>query len=411
MGMGEEDQNKACEKSRDHKLAAAPHIAYIVLVPTFLLFGFNNANTSMMPEYILHIGGNTFIAGMQNSLYVLVAVALRFGLGPLADHIGSKPLMAIGALGFLIPCALIPLFDSIEATLVLRAVQAIGLAAFHPNVSRYLANRSIAKDATRYISWSRVAATASLMIVPAILFPLVKEDNWTLFFIVMCAMAALALIVILLLPTDHEKDEPKRNSESSVSNNPLRMIYSLSKSKQGKNLLIACAIPALAALGYSAMLVFGPLYMANVLPHMNSGLILTTISIGGLLGSYLVGRFAIRIGTKMLTLVFLSLLSGGILLLALSASGAVVALGSGAILGIGYFGAITTLVAHVSTRSDPMFSGTLLSIQQSCLDLGIMLGSLIVGALLQIGISMEICLLLFGLVLAASTIAWYIVYR
>ena len=118
MNKGAQNRLRSTDQGKTSRSDSV--VVFLVLVTTFFMFGFNNANTSVMPEYFLHIGGDPLIAGAQNSLCVLVAVGLRFGFGPLADRIGSKPLMAIGAIGFLIPCAIMPLCASLEEAFGLR---------------------------------------------------------------------------------------------------------------------------------------------------------------------------------------------------------------------------------------------------------------------------------------------------
>lgn len=56
--------------------------AVLALVSAFLLFGFNTTETAAMPELVRSSGGGAFLAGAQNSFYVLLAVLLRPLFGP-----------------------------------------------------------------------------------------------------------------------------------------------------------------------------------------------------------------------------------------------------------------------------------------------------------------------------------------
>lgn len=381
----------------------------LILCSAFLMFGFNNASTAIMPEYFIHLGAGALVAGAQNSACILIAVLLRFALGPLADRIGSKPLMLVAAVGFFIPCALLPACTSIGAVFALRALQAIGLAAFHPNVARYLTEKTPDTVlASRRISWSRVISTASLLVIPALLLPLAQAQSWRCFFFLMCIMPALAAFLIALAPSDASGKEHGKSREQQA--HPWRLIAALPATSDGRRLLVATAMPILLAFGYSIILTFGPLHMASVLPDMNSGLILTTAGIGGLAGSFAAGRLLPRLGARSTIGTLTITLSAGLALCAACQIGSVV-LAGGIAIGFGYFGAITALVALVSTQAMPSFSGTILAAQQSSLDIGMVAGSLIAGAMLQAGIPLFAAFGLAALLIAFGTFVWYILWR
>ncbi len=442
MNKGAQNRLRSTDQGKTSRSDSV--VVFLVLVTTFFMFGFNNANTSVMPEYFLHIGGDPLIAGAQNSLCVLVAVGLRFGFGPLADRIGSKPLMAIGAIGFLIPCAVMPLCASLEEAFGLRILQAIGLAAFHPNVARYITAVSAPDTTTKRISFSRIASTASLMVIPAFLLPLAQDGNWVGFFIAMSLMATISLVIILILPADRIKaskhgDAPDTGIESqpqgdrkmapsecrdTVRGNRLNeasdkghpkssfvALAHLTKSSYGRSLLLAMVAPTLASFGYSIVLAFGPMYMTTVLPEMNSGLVLSAMSVGGLAGSYAIGKRVFGGNMRTVICLFLFILCAGLACFSLSSLGLAVALISAVLIGFSYFGVITALVTEVSIKSDMSISGTMLAMQQNNLDIGIMLGSLFAGVTLQAGMTMGICLLIVGFIVAIGATCWYILYK
>lgn len=65
----------------------------------------------------------------------------------------------------------------------------------------------------------------------------------------------------------------------------------------------------------------------------------------------------------------------------------------------------------MSVKSDMSISGTMLAMQQNNLDIGIMLGSLFAGVTLQAGMTMGICLLIVGFIVAIGATCWYILYK
>lgn len=385
-----------------------------LLASAFLMFGFNNTTTSALPEFIAALGGNVFVAGLQNTLFVLGAVILRIGLGPLADRIGAKRLLIVGALGFFFPCVLFPLCDSVESVFALRLVQCIGLAAYHPSVSHYITCHSTKSALPHRISLFRFASTASLMILPAFLFPLIGTCGFGPFFTLLALIAFVGLLLVLPLPgEDRErgasrKTKPDNPLETPCSNPPANKPFGPQDSnpRPSCHLFATIAMPAALACGYSVLLVFGPNFISTTMPQANSGLLLTTISLGGLAGSLLAPFAMRRLSVRWAVLLAMAALAGGMLLMGWSVSSFPMLIGASAICGFGYFGATTMLNAHLGRVASPQKSGAALSAQQSCLDGGMMLGSLLAGTLLQGGLSFSGVLGCTAILLAASAFAW-----
>lgn len=372
-----------------------------LFVSAFLLFGLNNATTSAMPEYLSVLGSGPCLAGLQNSLFVLAAVLLRFVLGPLSDRLGSKPMLILGAAGFCLPCALIPLFDNTVAAISLRLLQAVGLAAFHPNVAHYITTRSSPEEGPHRIGLSRFVSTASLMIVPAALFPLIDSGGYGAFFAAL-ALAALAGL-LLLLPLRSDAPDPSAQNRAGKA----------VRARPGvpRDLMPAIGLPLLLAAAYSVILVFGPLFMKSALPRQNGGLLLTFVSMGGLAGSLAASRMVERWGAPRSVLALVLAFGGGLAMLAGSAWGIVAAFAGSLAAGIGYFGATAALISEVGARAPRETAGMMFSAQQNCLDLGIVAGSFVAGTLLQVGISLEVAFLGAAALLVASGFAWFMLCR
>lgn len=387
-----------------------------LLASAFLMFGFNNTTTSALPEFITALGGNVFVAGLQNTLFVLGAVILRIGLGPLADRIGAKRLLIVGALGFFFPCVLFPLCDSVESVFALRLVQCIGLAAYHPSVSHYITCHSTKSALPHRISLFRFASTASLMILPAFLFPLIGTCGFGPFFTLLALIAFVGLLLVLPLPGENREALPSSEVHRAVSpetpetpcSNPSANEPSKSQigSLPSRHLLATIAMPVALAFGYSVLLVFGPNFISTTIPEANSGLLLTAISLGGLAGSLLAPFAMRRLSVRWAVLLAMAALAGGMLLMGWSVGSFPLLIGASAICGLGYFGATTMLNAHLGRIANPQKSGAALSAQQSCLDGGMMLGSLLAGALLQGGLPFAGVLGCTAALLAVSAFGW-----
>ena len=406
----------------------------MLFASAFLIYGFNSVVTSAMPEYILSIGGDALSAGAQNSLFTFAAVFLRIFLGPFSDQYGSKALLLFGAAGFFLPCALLPFCNNTHLVLMLRLLQSIGLAAYYPNVARYIAIRSNPSNEPRRIGTVRLLSTLSLMSMPAMLLPFIDEFGYAMFF---SALAVISGIGFLLIAPLHNDNLPPRkttnenaqteNERASSAKRALMHSKQSGESKQSESVSRHIGIilptmriprefspvvgsPFVFAFGYSIVLSFGPMYVETVSPGSNGGFILVFLGLGGLLGNLVMDRLLSSFGAFHL-LSALGLLSAcG---MGLTASAAIcmaplatIYIGAG-VFSFGYYGATAALIAELGLRHRKQSLGSLFSAQQNCLDLGIMLGSLFAGLILQLEIPLYTALFFSAVMLAVFPFVWH----
>ena len=98
----------------------------------FFMYGCNNILMTLLPSYSLSLGATMVEAGLQGTVFLLVAVVMRFYFGPLADRRGTRFVMVIGAASFVVSSLLLALSTTFWQLLLIRSVQAVGLSAFWP---------------------------------------------------------------------------------------------------------------------------------------------------------------------------------------------------------------------------------------------------------------------------------------
>ena len=158
------------------------------------------------------------------------------------------------------------------------------------------------------------------------------------------------------------------------------------------------------------MLNFGKMLVADVMPALNDGLVFTFVSMGGLIGSLSCGRLVDRMGVR--TTVAGALVFAGAGLLVLGAARDVVPFALGGVaFGVGYFGATTALTASLAAKTDDGCKGSALSLQQSCLDVGLAAGSLLAGAIVQVTASVSFAFWSMALVIVLSVPSWLCLCR
>lgn len=84
------------------------------------------------PAYTLAIGSSPFQAGLQNTIFAISAVLIRFYLGPLMDRYGAKPSMLLGTFTFATAPILLLLSPSYSLLVSARIYQSLGPAVFLP---------------------------------------------------------------------------------------------------------------------------------------------------------------------------------------------------------------------------------------------------------------------------------------
>ena len=358
-----------------------------------------------MPSYVMELGGSAFIASAQTSLFIVAAVILRFAFGPMSDRRGPRFMMIVGALGFTLPCVLLPFCTELWQMLSLRAIQAVGLAAFHPCVS--LAVSCISKPGmlgTRMGSL-RFVSTLSLMVGPALLFPLIDYAGYRAFFGVLCLVGFVGLVLLGVFDdgwsAGDAADDSSRRCETWGSAGPVSL---------ARRFAPLLAYPFVCAFGYGAMLNFGKMLVADVMPALNDGLVFTFVSVGGLIGSLSCGRLVDKAGVRRTVAGALIFAGTGLLVLGVARDVVPFALG-GVAFGVGYFGATIALTAALAAKTDDGCRGSALSLQQSCLDVGLAAGSLLAGAIVQATSSAAFAFWSMAFVIVLSVPLWLGVCR
>ena len=265
----------------------------LLMGATFAFYAFNNVETSAMPSYAMELGGSAFIASAQTSLFIVAAVILRFAFGPMSDRRGPRFMMIVGALGFTLPCVLLPFCAELWQMLSLRAIQAVGLAAFHPCVSLAVSCISQPGVLGTRMGSLRFVSTLSLMVGPALLFPLIDRAGYRAFFGVLCLVGFVGLVLLGVFddgrPAGDAADDSSGRREAWGSAGPASL---------ARRFAPLLAYPFVCAFGYGAMLNFGKMLVADVMPALNDGLVFTFVSVGGLIGSLSCGRLVDRMGVR-----------------------------------------------------------------------------------------------------------------
>ena len=98
----------------------------------FFMYGCNNILMTLLPSYSLSIGATMVEAGLQGTVFLLVAVVMRFYFGPLADRRGTRFVMVIGAASFVVSSLLLALSTTSGSFCSSEAFRRWGFRRFGP---------------------------------------------------------------------------------------------------------------------------------------------------------------------------------------------------------------------------------------------------------------------------------------
>ncbi|WP_302392754.1 MFS transporter [Eggerthella sinensis] len=382
-------------------------VTALVAGAAFLVFGLNNTETAALPSYVVSLGAGPFIASLQNSLFVFIAILLRLPLEGLVARRGSRFAMMAGAAGYTVPCLLLVGCTELWQIVALRLAQALGLALFQPSVAQYLTATSPASSLGRRLGIVRFATTASLMVGPVTIFPLIGSHGYPLFFGALTLAGACGTIIAFALPRDLRPSVVPHRARIA-SNGGVRPPLRPAPRPPLQRSLPLLASPLLLACGYSVIMNFGQTLSEETLAGCGDGILFACLSIGGLAGSLVAGWATDRFGAKRSVACTIASTAAGLLLMGLAQQAEVVLAGA-FLCGAGYFGATATLVAAAGLAAGDR-ADALLARQQSALDAGMISGGLLAGAMLQGGLPVSAAFLATACAAGAALFAWGMMY-
>lgn len=347
----------------------------------FFMYGCNNILMTILPSYTLGLGATMVEAGLQGTVFLLVAVAMRFYFGPLADRRGTRFVMVIGAGSFVVSSVLLVFCTAFWQLLLIRVVQAVGLSAFWPCAVAAVASVAPEGKDGLFIGVYRFATAASLLFGPLVALTLVQESGYAVCFAVLagCAMAAFVLSLGLapagMLPA--EASEKKGDLGTAKT---LRMAFASGQ----RSLAVLLCVTAVVSLGYGLSMNFVVTFIEGASIPINAGLFFSCFSIGGLIANPLAGWAADKCNRRILLAATLACMGVGIGLLVLVRAEPPVLLAAGLLAGMGSSGSTIVILSTISASVDERFRASALSVQQNVVDLGIACASTLFGWLFAI---------------------------
>ena len=342
---------------------------FLTWINRFSFFLAHHLTRPILPLYLVSFGASSTVIGAVMAVFTITATATRIPVGLLIDRIGRKPfliagvaLFAVGNFGYLWA-------PGILLMLPFRMLHGVGWSGCTTAVATLAADIAPQKRRGELIGYAAMASSLGGAIGPVAGFALLQRFDFSGVFF---GAAALLFVSLILAAFVKEPEHGPRN------NHRQRWIDLL---VIPETLLPAVAV-AFLSFGHGGILTFLPIH-ALKLGLENPGLWFGLYALCLLLSRPVAGPLSDRISRRAVIIpgLILNLLGIGILALASSPAWLMAAAVVG---GFGTGAAQPALMTVAVDQTSPQRRGQSMAQYQCFYDLGIGLGSLTLGAFLDL---------------------------
>ena len=351
---------------------------YFLYAATFFIFINFNISHTITPLYIMDVGGSEFFSGLQSTLYFLTAVVLRFYFGPLADSRGNKIAMYIGAVAFATAPILFLISENVWYVILIRMYQSIGLAAYFSSAVSLASALAPRQQLGRYIGFYRLVTMGTLIIGPTFAMEIITQYNYDVYHLMGIAVGLCALFFIFFIKEPEAIRSEANNEIGTVPpNNMLRLL-------KEKQLTPIYSSIFMISTGYGLVLTFMAIFIQKFAPTVNPGIFFTIFGVGSVVANLTAGAISDKKGRAMVAFPCILIMGiGNLILFFIPLSHLAIYAGS-FLTGFGFAASLVVLISWIVDIIDPARRTTALALQDSSIDIGIALGSIIFGTLIPV---------------------------
>jgi MFS family permease len=321
-----------------------------------------------LPLYVILLGGQESDVGMVMGAFTLTSVVLRPYVGRGVDNGRRKPFLLLGALIFVLASLFYNLAGNVPLVLLVRALHGVGIACFTTAAATYIADIVPASRRGAALGYYGMFANVSMSIGPFIGGLLMRAFSLPVLFAASAGMGLASLGIVSLL-----REPARAPSSYTVTSVPRPLIC--------RSAIFPSLVMFSEALSYGTVLSFLPLLAVErkienfeiFFSAFAVALIVVRAGAGELSDRF--GRAAVVVPGLVLTVVAMVLLSVADSLPALL----LVAL----IYGLGFGAVSPALQAFTVDRAGLTDRGAAMATYSASFDLGIGIGSVVLGYILQ----------------------------
>ncbi len=356
----------------EHEQTYQPWVRDFLLtwVNRFSFFLAHHLTRPILPLYFVSFGASSTVIGAVMAIFTITATVARVPVGLWIDRLGRKPfllygiaLFAVGNLGYLWA-------PSILLVIPFRILHGIGWSGCTTAVATLAADIAPQKRRGELIGYAGMASSLGGAIGPVVGFALLQRYTFAGVFL----GAVILLVISLMLGGSLPEPLPTRAGREG----PLRWIDALIVPE---TLLPAIAV-AFLSFGHGGILTFLPIHALEI-GLQNPGIWFGTYAGCLLLSRPIAGPLSDRISRRAVIIPGLILNLLGMCLLAAASSPAWL-MAAAVVGGVGTGAAQPALMTVAVDQTTPQRRGQSMAQYQCFYDLGIGLGSLTLGAFLDL---------------------------
>ncbi|SDY75402.1 MFS transporter [Tindallia californiensis] len=342
---------------------------WLMYVVTILMMTIFNSTFTLLPLYIIDLGGTEFFAGFQAALFYGVAILFRFYFGPLTDRVGRKIPLLIGLSIYTITSFFYYFSHSLTAITIIRIFQGIGFAAFISSAISAVADMAPLHKLGFYMAVYRIVSTLSFLTGPAASMHVAGKHGYHTWFLLCTFMGILSVLVLLGIRFPSLTEEPPVEG--------MHPMIKIIRTKKYQPVYLGIGITSMC---YGALVSFVAIHVSRVTTISNPGIYFTFFALSSLFFTVLSGTLSDRLGRAKVAWPAIMLLGTGVALLLWIEIGQFPLFVLSSILsGIGFNAGLSVLSAWLVDLSSMNTRGSVLSLQESVIDFSIAFTSLAVG--------------------------------
>lgn len=346
----------------------------LVCVIGFAVFFSSYLRIPVMPLFAATLGAGPVQVGTINGAFMLTVSLLSMPAGLLADRTGRKFPIIAGVAASAASSLLVSLCHQPGQMVAAYILFGVGLAAFAPAMLSLVADLVPSNRLGQAYGWYTTAIYIAMTLGPALGGYLAKITGFRQLFLLSGGLlAAVTVMAFLILP----KEPPHHKAE-------VHFFWGSSRSLLRNRNLLACLLASVGScVGFGVFLTFVPLYASQQgYDAAQVGLVFAAQAVTNVFGRVPIGRLADRYDRRWLVavgLVFLAIplmILGQVVLLSHMIACAVV-------MGVGIALTFTAIGALIAELIPAKQRGLAMGMYNSCIYLGMMIGSTIMGLSLK----------------------------
>ena len=345
--------------SRDFALACAGN---------FTFFGSMHFLLPALPLYVILLGGHESDVGMVMGAFTLTSVLLRPYVGRGVDTWRRKPFLLLGALIFILASLSYNLASSVPQVLLVRAFHGAGIACFTTAAATYIADIVPASRRGAALGYYGMFSNVAMSIGPFLGGLLMRSFSLPVLFAASAGMGLASLGIVSLL-----REPPKAPSPRTAASVPRPLIC--------RSAIFPSLVMFSVSLTYGTVLSFLPL-LAVERKIENYEVFFTAFALALIVVRAVAGELSDRFGRAAVVIPGMVLTVVAMALLSVTSSLPVLLLVA-LMYGLGFGAVNPSLQAFTVDRAGLADRGAAMATFSAAFDLGIGLGSVALGYILQ----------------------------